>query len=637
MKDRIPTYPGRVKITHADGSSELATVERADEPVDEGTPLNKSTLLKDDTATALGLDPAGNPTVDDAFSATTKRMDINARAGELLVSARDLEGEFPDNFIKTKNNGNKDITRPEIIKKLSKFVPNKDIGTSIYTNNKEYAYKSAIKLHDFPSGYRPTVRSFVYKDIIVYFIWDVGNNTGFYTIQSNGGQWKFTATTQSAWLVGHFENYIILQSTTSSIYANLIIYTFDNEGTVSEYWNSGNVICNKKQFYFKGWFPSKKQIFIANGINDSDAALYLLNYENKNIKSITGNNNLVYSYFREVNGSYVGLNNNGVIWYSDDFASFSQITLRFNTNDGSRRSMYLAVGEDYENTDPNAVILAGKEGAVWISIDKGHSFSKYYINTTQNEDSNYVYFLDKIGDYWYAQCGDYRNYIYRCLQDDHGLPRKNDWEQITSLRGRSLNYAYGYIRPRKYGELYAFPISASENRVAWFLVNPKTNEIRRVDVMQSNMFAGAYVGTISDHSSLIAFNTSGKSYSNFETLGKIGDEGANLNDYSTGLYDFVNAISNNISNVEVTLLRILPDVNKPPIVKFKDGSYGVPLIYTESSSYFLIGKIYSHCPVLVIPVYNQDWNSSGNISINWYTSNFNTYLCIDDTIKEKSE
>lgn len=56
MKDRIPTDPGRVKLTRADGSSEYVHLERADAPTEEGTPLNKETLLQDATAALYGLD-----------------------------------------------------------------------------------------------------------------------------------------------------------------------------------------------------------------------------------------------------------------------------------------------------------------------------------------------------------------------------------------------------------------------------------------------------------------------------------------------------------------------------------------------------------------------------------------------------
>ena len=38
--DRVPQKPGRVKITPENGTAYFATMERADEPIVEGTPLN---------------------------------------------------------------------------------------------------------------------------------------------------------------------------------------------------------------------------------------------------------------------------------------------------------------------------------------------------------------------------------------------------------------------------------------------------------------------------------------------------------------------------------------------------------------------------------------------------------------------
>lgn len=82
MKDRIPQYPGRAKMTLPDGSFKYITLERADEAVEQGTPLNKSTLLTDETATALGLDPSSNPTVNDALLQT-------------LVNLAAVDGKIP--------------------------------------------------------------------------------------------------------------------------------------------------------------------------------------------------------------------------------------------------------------------------------------------------------------------------------------------------------------------------------------------------------------------------------------------------------------------------------------------------------------------------------------------------------------
>ncbi len=43
--DRQPTKAGRRKLTYADGTSEYVTVEMADDPTREGTPLNREAFM----------------------------------------------------------------------------------------------------------------------------------------------------------------------------------------------------------------------------------------------------------------------------------------------------------------------------------------------------------------------------------------------------------------------------------------------------------------------------------------------------------------------------------------------------------------------------------------------------------------
>lgn len=67
MQDRVPLYPGRVKLNPVAGQDNTFDIVRADEPTQDGTPLNKETLLKDSTAALLGLTNTAVP--DDAFVA----------------------------------------------------------------------------------------------------------------------------------------------------------------------------------------------------------------------------------------------------------------------------------------------------------------------------------------------------------------------------------------------------------------------------------------------------------------------------------------------------------------------------------------------------------------------------------------
>lgn len=61
MQDRVSLYPGRVKLEPVAGQANLYDLTRADQPTQEGTPLNKATLLKDTTAARLGLGTSAVP------------------------------------------------------------------------------------------------------------------------------------------------------------------------------------------------------------------------------------------------------------------------------------------------------------------------------------------------------------------------------------------------------------------------------------------------------------------------------------------------------------------------------------------------------------------------------------------------
>lgn len=66
MQDRVPLYPGRVTLTPVSGQANTFDLVRADQPTQEGTPLNKASLLKDTTAALFGLGTDAVP--DDVLS-----------------------------------------------------------------------------------------------------------------------------------------------------------------------------------------------------------------------------------------------------------------------------------------------------------------------------------------------------------------------------------------------------------------------------------------------------------------------------------------------------------------------------------------------------------------------------------------
>lgn len=83
--DRVPTYPGRVKLTPVAGTTDTYDMVRADSPIEEGTPLNKAlfdqkayTLTQDVTVYvdgAAGSDATGDGSSALPFATIQKAVD----------------------------------------------------------------------------------------------------------------------------------------------------------------------------------------------------------------------------------------------------------------------------------------------------------------------------------------------------------------------------------------------------------------------------------------------------------------------------------------------------------------------------------------------------------------------------------
>lgn len=77
MKDRIPTYAGRIRLTPVENQPNVYDTERADEPIQEGTPLNSQNLLSDETAELLGFSQDSTP--NDAFVALLEKINNGSK------------------------------------------------------------------------------------------------------------------------------------------------------------------------------------------------------------------------------------------------------------------------------------------------------------------------------------------------------------------------------------------------------------------------------------------------------------------------------------------------------------------------------------------------------------------------------
>lgn len=98
MKNRQPTpgKEGRVLIRFEDGTAKYATISMADDPIAEGDPIDKSTLLKDATAALYGLDSTAVP--DEVLERISRMFPANM--GVLTVYIASAGGSPIDTMIK---------------------------------------------------------------------------------------------------------------------------------------------------------------------------------------------------------------------------------------------------------------------------------------------------------------------------------------------------------------------------------------------------------------------------------------------------------------------------------------------------------------------------------------------------------
>lgn len=67
MRDRVSRYPGRVRLAPVAGQENVFDVTHADEPIEEGSLLNKANLLPDNVCGQLGI--ANTSELKDALAA----------------------------------------------------------------------------------------------------------------------------------------------------------------------------------------------------------------------------------------------------------------------------------------------------------------------------------------------------------------------------------------------------------------------------------------------------------------------------------------------------------------------------------------------------------------------------------------
>jgi hypothetical protein len=95
FEDRVSKYPGRWTMIKSDGTSEIVTLVRNDEPIKEGTPINASTL--NELSTVAGAINAKDEAVAAAQTAASERAKAEQAATNAANEVKADLKEYSDN------------------------------------------------------------------------------------------------------------------------------------------------------------------------------------------------------------------------------------------------------------------------------------------------------------------------------------------------------------------------------------------------------------------------------------------------------------------------------------------------------------------------------------------------------------
>lgn len=95
FEDRVSKYPGRWTMKKSDGTSEIVTLVRNDEPIKEGTPINAATL--NELSTVAGAINAKEEAVTAAQTATSERAKAEQAATNAANEVKADLKEYSDN------------------------------------------------------------------------------------------------------------------------------------------------------------------------------------------------------------------------------------------------------------------------------------------------------------------------------------------------------------------------------------------------------------------------------------------------------------------------------------------------------------------------------------------------------------
>ena len=244
MKDRVPTYPGRVKLIDA-GEENTYYLTRDDDPTEVGTKLSKVNLLSDDAALAVWNNTP--PNILCTPSTALEHLGNNAfHVGDILTTVRDLSTD--ENWLKCTGGGISEVDYPELYPLLQTGSVEGDWDTNVVDNSAAGLnsndigvatdgewYVMAIVESNYPGEYK--------YDYNVYYTKDPSSTWTKKAI-ATGVNWMNDGAGLSLIYANGYFSFLVTEYTATSGYLNtFVVYANDPSGT----WNT-------MQIGGSGWF-----------------------------------------------------------------------------------------------------------------------------------------------------------------------------------------------------------------------------------------------------------------------------------------------------------------------------------------------------------------------------------------------
>jgi len=232
MKDRVPTYPGRVSLTPL--GNNLYTLARADDPTEDGTKLSKVNLLSDDAALSVWNNTP--PNILCTPSTALEHLGNNAfHVGDILTTARDLSGDT--NWLKCTGGGISEVDYPELYPLLQTGSVEGDWNTNVIDDSTGYSSSNGCNVATDGEWYVMVAANSVGNYLYDWYVYYTNDPSGAWTKKTivTGSNWQYMNSYIPLIYANGYFAFLVTEYITGSGYGNsFVVYADDPSGT----WNT---------------------------------------------------------------------------------------------------------------------------------------------------------------------------------------------------------------------------------------------------------------------------------------------------------------------------------------------------------------------------------------------------------------